>query len=47
MQGEETTGAYLNRTHEFVDALTGIDEPVKDKDLVMLVVLVFVENTMV
>nr|GEV70321.1 hypothetical protein [Tanacetum cinerariifolium] len=39
MQGDETHEANLNHAQEHVDALTGIDEPVKDKDLVMLVVL--------
>nr|GEV80121.1 nucleotide-binding, alpha-beta plait [Tanacetum cinerariifolium] len=39
MQGDETHKAYLNHAQEHVDALAAIDEPVKDKDLVMLVVL--------
>nr|GFA77898.1 nucleotide-binding, alpha-beta plait [Tanacetum cinerariifolium]GFA82654.1 nucleotide-binding, alpha-beta plait [Tanacetum cinerariifolium] len=38
MHGDETPDAYLNRTQEYVDALAAIDEPVKDKDLVMFVV---------
>ncbi|GKB23572.1 nucleotide-binding alpha-beta plait domain-containing protein [Tanacetum coccineum] len=33
-----THGDYLNRAQEYVDALAAIGEPVKDKDLVMLVV---------
>nr|GEU64361.1 retrovirus-related Pol polyprotein from transposon TNT 1-94 [Tanacetum cinerariifolium] len=42
MHGDETLDAYLNRAQEYVDALTAIGEPVKDKVLVMLVVSVFV-----
>ncbi|GKB06081.1 tryptophan synthase beta chain 1, partial [Tanacetum coccineum] len=38
MHGDETPDAYLNRAQEYVDALAAIGEPVKDKDLVMLVV---------
>nr|GEW19919.1 hypothetical protein CTI12_AA517590 [Tanacetum cinerariifolium] len=38
MHGDETPGAYLNRAQEYADALAVIGEPVKDKDLVMLVV---------
>ncbi|GJU95226.1 integrase [Tanacetum coccineum] len=38
MHGDETTDAYLNRAQEYADALVAIGEPVKDKDLVMLVV---------
>ncbi|GJX15717.1 nucleotide-binding alpha-beta plait domain-containing protein [Tanacetum coccineum] len=38
MNGDETLDAYLNCTQEYADALTAIDEPVKDKDFVMLVV---------
>ncbi|GJV81769.1 hypothetical protein Tco_1517639 [Tanacetum coccineum] len=40
MHGDETPDAYLNLAQEYVDALAAIDEPVKDKDLVMLVVSV-------
>ncbi|GKB73893.1 nucleotide-binding alpha-beta plait domain-containing protein [Tanacetum coccineum] len=36
--GDETPDAYLNRAQEYGDALAVIGEPVKDKDLVMLVV---------
>ncbi|GJZ37739.1 nucleotide-binding alpha-beta plait domain-containing protein [Tanacetum coccineum] len=38
MHGDETPNAYLNRAQEYADALATIGEPVKDKDLVMLVV---------
>ncbi|GJX76513.1 hypothetical protein Tco_0323324, partial [Tanacetum coccineum] len=38
MHGDETPDAYLNRAQEYVDALATIGEPVKDKDLVMLVI---------
>ncbi|GJY82241.1 nucleotide-binding alpha-beta plait domain-containing protein [Tanacetum coccineum] len=38
MHCDETTDAYLNRAQEYADALAAIGEPVKDKDLVMLVV---------
>ncbi|GJS57771.1 putative RNA-directed DNA polymerase [Tanacetum coccineum] len=38
MHGDETPDAYLNRAQEYVDALAAIGEPVKDKDLVMLVI---------
>nr|GEU39729.1 nucleotide-binding, alpha-beta plait [Tanacetum cinerariifolium] len=38
MHGDETLDAYLNCAQEYADALVAIDEPVKDKDLVMLVV---------
>nr|GEW83223.1 hypothetical protein [Tanacetum cinerariifolium] len=38
MHGDETPDAYLNRAQEYADALTAIGEPIKDKDLVMLVV---------
>ncbi|GKC70810.1 hypothetical protein Tco_1116693 [Tanacetum coccineum] len=41
MHGDETPDAYLNRAQEYVDALAAIGEPVKDKDLVMLVVSVY------
>ncbi|GJY77068.1 hypothetical protein Tco_0482184 [Tanacetum coccineum] len=37
MHGDETLNAYLNHAQD-VDALAAIGEPVKDKDLVMLVV---------
>ncbi|GJS89455.1 nucleotide-binding alpha-beta plait domain-containing protein [Tanacetum coccineum] len=39
MHGNETPDAYLNHAEEYADALAVIDEPLKDKDLVMLVVL--------
>ncbi|GJS32128.1 nucleotide-binding alpha-beta plait domain-containing protein [Tanacetum coccineum] len=39
MHSDETPDAYLNRVQEYVDALATIGEPVKDEDLVMLVVL--------
>ncbi|GKB40001.1 nucleotide-binding alpha-beta plait domain-containing protein, partial [Tanacetum coccineum] len=38
MHGDETPDVYLNRAQEYADALATIGEPVKDKDLVMLVV---------
>ncbi|GJU47083.1 hypothetical protein Tco_1204349 [Tanacetum coccineum] len=38
MHGDETHNAYLNRAQEYADALATIGEPVKDKDLVMIVV---------
>nr|GEZ32259.1 hypothetical protein [Tanacetum cinerariifolium] len=38
MHGDKTLDAYLNRAQEYADALAAIGEPVKDKDLVMLVV---------
>ncbi|GKA07055.1 putative RNA-directed DNA polymerase [Tanacetum coccineum] len=38
MHGDETPDAYLNRAQEYADALATIGEPVKDKDLVMLVI---------
>ncbi|GJS13559.1 putative ribonuclease H-like domain-containing protein [Tanacetum coccineum] len=38
MHDDETPDAYLNRAKEYADALATIGEPVKDKDLVMLVV---------
>nr|GEW28183.1 retrovirus-related Pol polyprotein from transposon TNT 1-94 [Tanacetum cinerariifolium] len=38
MHGDETPDAYLNRAQEYANALAAIGEPVKDKDLVMLVV---------
>nr|GEV52425.1 nucleotide-binding, alpha-beta plait [Tanacetum cinerariifolium] len=39
MHSDETPDAYLNCAQEYADALATISEPVKDKDLVMLVVL--------
>nr|GEY63844.1 retrovirus-related Pol polyprotein from transposon TNT 1-94 [Tanacetum cinerariifolium] len=44
MYGDETLNAYLNRAQEYADALAAIGEPVKDKDLVMLVVLILREK---
>lgn len=38
MKGDETASAYLTRARDYVDALANIGEPVKDKDLVMLVI---------
>lgn len=38
MKSDETTSAYLTRAHEYAEALANIGEPVKDKDLVMLVI---------
>ncbi|GKC22006.1 nucleotide-binding alpha-beta plait domain-containing protein, partial [Tanacetum coccineum] len=39
MHGDETPNAYLNRAQEYADALAVIGEPIKDKYLVMPVVL--------
>nr|GEV57586.1 integrase, catalytic core [Tanacetum cinerariifolium] len=39
MHSDKTPDAYLNRAQKYADALAAIDEPVKDKDLVMLAVL--------
>ncbi|GJU24329.1 putative RNA-directed DNA polymerase [Tanacetum coccineum] len=39
MHDDETSDAYLNCAQEYADALAAIGELVKDKDLVMLVVL--------
>nr|GFC31915.1 nucleotide-binding, alpha-beta plait [Tanacetum cinerariifolium] len=44
IHGDETHEAYLNHAQEHVDALATIDEPVKDKDIVMLVVSGFREE---
>nr|GEW55044.1 hypothetical protein [Tanacetum cinerariifolium] len=38
MHGNETPDVYLNRAQEYADALVANGEPVKDKDLAMLVV---------
>nr|GEW63466.1 hypothetical protein [Tanacetum cinerariifolium] len=38
MHSDETLDAYLNRTQEYTNSLAVISKPVKDKDLVMLVV---------
>nr|GFB13037.1 nucleotide-binding, alpha-beta plait [Tanacetum cinerariifolium] len=38
MHGDETPDAYLNRAQEYANALAVIDEPVNDKDLVMVAV---------
>ncbi|GJV78180.1 nucleotide-binding alpha-beta plait domain-containing protein [Tanacetum coccineum] len=38
MHDDETPDAYLNRAQEYADALAAIGEPVKDKDLGMIVV---------
>ncbi|GJY11713.1 retrovirus-related pol polyprotein from transposon TNT 1-94, partial [Tanacetum coccineum] len=38
MHSDETPDAYLNRAQEYADALATIGEPVKDKDLIMLVI---------
>ncbi|GKD26519.1 nucleotide-binding alpha-beta plait domain-containing protein, partial [Tanacetum coccineum] len=38
MHGDETPNAYLNHAQDYADALTTIGEPVKDKDLVILVI---------
>lgn len=38
MKGDETASAYLTRAKDYADALANIGEPVKDKDLVMLVI---------
>ncbi|PWA76102.1 hypothetical protein CTI12_AA220080 [Artemisia annua] len=38
MKSDETPSYYLERAQEYADALANIGEPVKDKDLVMLVI---------
>ncbi|KAD6119808.1 hypothetical protein E3N88_11079 [Mikania micrantha] len=38
MKADETTSAYLTRTQEYATALANIKEPMKDKDIVMVVV---------
>ncbi|KAK1429018.1 hypothetical protein QVD17_11217 [Tagetes erecta] len=38
MKGDETPTAYLTRAQEYAIALANIGEPMKDKDLVMLVI---------
>nr|GEV88903.1 nucleotide-binding, alpha-beta plait [Tanacetum cinerariifolium] len=44
MHGDETLDAYLDCAQDYVNALVTIGEPVKDKDLVMLVFLVLHEE---
>lgn len=39
MKTDETASAYLTRAKEYADALANIGEPIKEKDLVMLVIL--------
>lgn len=38
MKADETTSTYLLRAQEYFDALANIGEPVKEKDLVILVI---------
>ncbi|KAJ0778354.1 hypothetical protein HanLR1_Chr02g0070801 [Helianthus annuus] len=38
MKGDETSSAYLTRAREYVSALANIGEPMKEKDIVMLVI---------
>ncbi|KAK1424826.1 hypothetical protein QVD17_20164 [Tagetes erecta] len=38
MKGDESSSAYLTRAREYSDALANIGEPIKDKDLVLLVI---------
>lgn len=38
MKSDETASVYLLRAQEYSDALENIGEPVKEKDLVMLVI---------
>ncbi|XP_076918555.1 uncharacterized protein LOC143579026 [Bidens hawaiensis] len=38
MKGDETASAYLTRAQQYADALANIGEPMKEKDLVMLVI---------
>ncbi|KAJ9553489.1 hypothetical protein OSB04_017534 [Centaurea solstitialis] len=38
MKPDETSSAYLTRAQEYADALANIGEPMKEKDLVMLVI---------
>ncbi|KAM0014676.1 putative RNA-directed DNA polymerase [Helianthus debilis subsp. tardiflorus] len=37
-KGDETTAAYLARAQEYATALANIDEPIRDKELVMLAI---------
>ncbi|GJW58631.1 hypothetical protein Tco_0105362 [Tanacetum coccineum] len=46
MHNDETPDAYLNRVQEYADALAAISEPIKDKDLVMLVETYHIPETM-
>ncbi|KAD2394157.1 hypothetical protein E3N88_41134 [Mikania micrantha] len=39
MKADETTSAYLTRAQEYATALANIGEPMKDKDIVMVVVV--------
>ncbi|KAD4584816.1 hypothetical protein E3N88_22417 [Mikania micrantha] len=39
MKGDESSSTYLTRAQEYSDALANIGEPMKEKDLVMLVIL--------
>ncbi|KAJ0612890.1 putative RNA-directed DNA polymerase [Helianthus annuus] len=38
MKGDETPSAYLTRAQEYADALANINEPMKPKDVVMVVI---------
>lgn len=38
MKVDETTSTYLTRAQEYSDALANIGEPIKEKDLIMLVI---------
>ncbi|MFS7905138.1 putative RNA-directed DNA polymerase [Helianthus anomalus] len=38
MKGDETSSAYLTRAREYASALANIGEPMKEKDIVMLVI---------
>jgi hypothetical protein len=38
MKPDETPSAYLTRAHEYATALNNIGEPIKEKDLVMLII---------
>ncbi|GJU63395.1 hypothetical protein Tco_1245230 [Tanacetum coccineum] len=38
MHGDETPDAYLTHAQEYADVLAAIDEPIKDKDLIVLAV---------
>ncbi|KAJ9538821.1 LOW QUALITY PROTEIN: hypothetical protein OSB04_031554 [Centaurea solstitialis] len=44
MKPDETSSTYLTRTQEYADALANIGEPMKQKDLVMLVIACFREE---
>lgn len=46
MKGDETPIAYLSHAQEYSTAFAKTDEPVKDKDIVMLAISKLKKNTM-